>query len=182
MRRPEDADSRCRLHGGSKTAADQSEGRPSFSRTSRGHPFHSATKVLPVYCRSSTPTLLDQKPEAVRVAEPVEERNALAVLGLGLLVPGDVVHHLEALRLRTIGKGLPETLPALEVQPGEAAAHRRLAMLAVPFGGQAVDHPVVHELRKEGVGGTAGMFVLRDDDVGQDVDRLPFVGREEPRR
>src|SRR6266436_1790110 len=66
-------------------AADQSVGRPSFSRTSRGQPFHSATKVLPVYCRSSTPTLLDQKPEAVRSRNRLKNATPWLCSGLAFL-------------------------------------------------------------------------------------------------
>src|SRR5258708_34743273 len=39
---------------------------PSFFNASSGQPFHSATIVLHRYCRSVTPILLDQNPEAAR--------------------------------------------------------------------------------------------------------------------
>src|SRR5258706_5586788 len=79
---------RCLAFGrwrGENRAADQSVGRPSFSRTSRGHPFHSATKVLPMYFKSSTPTLLDQKPEAVRSRNWLKNATPWLCSGLAFL-------------------------------------------------------------------------------------------------
>ena len=43
-----------------------------LASTSGGQPFHSATNVLPMKRRSSTPILLDQKPEATRSRKSVK--------------------------------------------------------------------------------------------------------------
>jgi len=54
---------------------------PSFFRASGGQPFHSATMTLPMYCRSSTPILLDQNPEAVRSRKLLKKATPCANSG-----------------------------------------------------------------------------------------------------
>ena len=58
--------------------------------------------VAPMYCRSSTPILLDQKPEATRSRKLLKKAHALAHLGLAPWPsgPGDVVEHLRCARPR----------------------------------------------------------------------------------
>ena len=84
-----------------------------------------------MYCRSFHPIALEKKPDAVEVAEAVEERGAVAHLRLGPRGPGDVVEDLASLRLACASTNvLPEAARAFGVEPGEAAAHRQPRVVA----------------------------------------------------
>jgi hypothetical protein len=115
-------------------------------------------------------------PEAGRrqIAKAVEERDTVEALGRGPQRPGNVVEHRRAFVSRTVQKRLVEPALAFEVEPGQPAAHRNLAR-------RLVEHDEVHEFRHAGVGGAPRPIVLRDDQIDEDADGLPFVRREELR-
>ena len=105
---------------------------PSLFSASSGQPFHSGTITLPMYCRSVDAHLAREEPGGGEVAEAVEEGDAVREFRLRLLRPGDVVEDGGAL-LRGAGEEpLVEAVLALEVDPGQAAAHRRLPRRARP--------------------------------------------------
>ena len=124
-----------------------------------------------MYCRSSTPILLDQKPEAVRSRKLVKKRTPgfSSALPLAFSGPGDVVEHLRALAFARVHEGLAEAVLALEVEPGQPPAHRGLPILPVALRDEGIGHREVHELGHEGVAGAARALVLRDHEVGQEV-------------
>ena len=99
---------------------------PSFCSASSGHPFHSGTITLPMYCRSSTPILLDQNPPAVRSRKLL--KNATPCANSGFAFCG---HAMSSSTAVALGRGaveepLVEAVLALAIDPGQAAAHRRL--------------------------------------------------------
>ena len=141
--------------------------RPIFASTSGGQPFHSATNVLPVYRRSSTPIRLDQKPEATRSRKRVKNAAPGALSGRRLLRPGDVVEDRRLLARGALDERLREPPAALAVEPGESAPHPGLQALALPGFGERVVEDEVDELRDEGVGGAPRALVGRDHLVRQ---------------
>src|SRR5688500_1458180 len=62
---------------------------PSFARAEGGHPFHSGTKVFPLYFRSCTPIALDQNPDAVKSRN--ELKNATPLLCSGFAFFGQAM-------------------------------------------------------------------------------------------
>ena len=174
-RREEDAE-RTRIAGHQLLV---SRVTPSFFNASSGHPFHSGTITLPMYCRSVTPILLDQNPAAVRSRKLLKKATPCANSGFAFCGPRDVVEDGGALLRAAVEEPLVEAVLAFQVDPGQAAAHRRLPVRLVrPV---PVRHHEIHELRHAGVGRAARSLVLRDDDVDQHADGGVLVRREELR-
>ena len=114
------------------------------------------------------------EPGGGEVAEAVEERDAVREFRLDFAWPA--MSSRTARRSRGGGREerLVEAALALEVDPGQAAAHRRLPR-------RLIDHHEVHELRHAGVGRAARSLVVGDDQVDEHLDRLVLVRREELR-
>ena len=141
------------------------------SATSSGQPFHSATTVLPMYCRSAMPILLVQNPVAVRSRKLLKKATPCDELAAS---PSP------ATRCR---RAPPCAAAAVHVEERlvEALSHSRSIQARPPRIGVCraglVDHHEVHELRHAGVGGAARPLVLRDDEVDEHAARSPTRAR-----
>ena len=148
--------------------------RPSFFRTSSGQPFHSATPMLPRYCKSAMPILRRPESACREVTEAREEADAVRQLAR---TPSSATRCVEQRRLLGGGAGderLVVAVQALAIDPGKPAAHGGLP-------GRLIDHHEVHELRHAGVGRAAGPLVLRDDEVDEQPHGRILVRGEELR-
>ena len=139
-----------------------------------GQPSHIGIGHIAHVLQVGDAHLAREEPGRHGIAEPREERDAVAELGLGLPRIGDVVDERGALLVGDLDESLAETRVGLGIEPSQAATHRHLA-----FG--PVDHHEVDELGHAGVGGAARPLVLRDDDVGKQRHRRPLVRGEELR-
>src|SRR5438128_935252 len=115
--------------------------------------------------------LAREEPRGREIAEAVEEGDTCRVLALRLLGPRDVLQQPGAFGVGAGDERLAVAVVALVIEPGQAAAHRRLQVRIV------AEHEV-HELRHAGVGGAPRALLLGDDDVHEQAHRLPFAGGE----
>src|SRR6266513_26539 len=115
--------------------------------------------------------LAREEPRSREIADAVEEGDARRVLALRLLGPCDVVQQRGAFGVGAGDERLAVAVVALVIEPGQAAAQRRLQL-------RVIAQHEVHELRHAGVGGAARALVLGDDEVHEQAQRLPFAGGE----
>ena len=120
------------------------------------------------------PILLVQKPAAVRSRKLLKNATPCENSGLRPLRPGDVVEHRGLLGGRAGDEPLVEALLALAIEPRQTAAHGRLPR-------RLVADDEVHELGHAGIGGAAGAFVARDDEIDEHAHGLVLVRGEELR-
>src|SRR5262245_1214851 len=80
------------------------------------------------------------RPEAAggQIAEAIEERHAMRMFRLCLRRPRNIVEHRLPLGVGAVDEDLVVALLALDVEPGQPAAHRDLPR-------RLVDHHEVHE-------------------------------------
>src|SRR5207249_4367266 len=115
--------------------------------------------------------LAREEPRSREIAEAVEAGDARRVLSLRLLGPGDVVQQRGPFGVGAGDERLAVAVVALVIEPGQAAANRRLQV-------RIVAQHEVHELGHAGVGRASRALVFGDDEVHEQAHRLPFVRGE----